>query len=193
MWEASVDVLSKWERTSLISSLKLPCSHLWPSVNSLTPSADVIATHTAQEHGIYTYTHSLWPHPPSFFNLHMYVIHSFFSKGNRSPSGPLVHITNDSPNFTLPPQRFSDSLLDSSIIISPCTRWPDVFNAVVYSANPLRSRQSEQYRCGIRSHRSRIRLSGLLECYIHTDWLMKLTIVLCVLNLCCMNRTGMDN
>lgn len=100
-----------------------------------------------------------------FFNLHMHVIHSFFSKGNRSPSGPLVHITNDSPNFSFPPQRSSDGVLDSSIIISPCTRW---FNAVVYSANPLRSSQSdsEHYRSGIHSHRSRIPLSGLQVCYI---------------------------
>ncbi len=49
-------LLSKWERTSLISSLKLPCFHLWPSVNSLTASTG------ADENVISVRTHSPFDH-----------------------------------------------------------------------------------------------------------------------------------
>lgn len=47
VWEAEASVALKWERTSLISNLKLPCSHLWPSLNSLTQAIHrLILTHT---------------------------------------------------------------------------------------------------------------------------------------------------
>lgn len=46
LWEAEASVALKWERTSLISNLKLPCSHLWPSLNSLTQAIHSPFTHT---------------------------------------------------------------------------------------------------------------------------------------------------
>lgn len=46
IWEAEASVALKWERTSLISNLKLPCSHLWPALNSLTQAIHRLFSHT---------------------------------------------------------------------------------------------------------------------------------------------------
>lgn len=45
IWEAEASVALKWERTSLISNLKLPCSHLWPALNSLTQAIHRLFSH----------------------------------------------------------------------------------------------------------------------------------------------------
>lgn len=49
VWEAEASAALKWERTSLISKLKLPCSHLWPSLNSLTQTIHRPFSHTKKQ------------------------------------------------------------------------------------------------------------------------------------------------
>lgn len=45
IWEAEASVALKWERTSLIFNLKLPCSHLWPALNSLSQAIHCLFSH----------------------------------------------------------------------------------------------------------------------------------------------------
>ncbi len=128
------DITHFQPQIALLSSVtfcKQPYSIHWCRCHTQPKNMRSVRTHTPFDH-----IHLL------FLNLHMYAIHSFLSEGNQGPSGPLVHIINDSPNFSVLPQRSGDSHSNSSIIISSCTRWADVFNAVVYSANPLRFSQS---------------------------------------------------